>query len=46
MAPEVSEEKGSYDLRLYRCFLESLKSCLLLLGALLGLIDTAAQLLA
>ena len=43
--PEVSEEEGSYALRFYRWFLESLKSCLLLLVALPGLIDTLAQLL-
>ena len=45
-APEVSEEEGSYDLRFYRWFLESLKICFLLLAALPGLIDTLAQLLA
>ena len=45
-APEVSEEEGSYASRFYRWFLESSKSCLLLLVALPGLIDTLAQLLA
>ena len=45
-ALEVSEEEGSYASRFYRWFLESSKSCLLLLVALLGLIDTLAQLLA
>ena len=45
-APEVSEEEGSYASRFYRWFLESSKSCLLLLVALSGLIDTLAQLLA
>ena len=45
-APDVSEEKGSYASRFYRWFLESFKSCLLLLVALPGLIDTLAQLLA
>ena len=45
-APEVSEEEGSYASRFYRWFLESFKSCLLLLVALPGLIDTLAQLLA
>ena len=44
--PEVSEEKASYVLRLYDWLLESFKSCLLLLVALPGLIDTLAQLLA
>ena len=39
-APEVSEEEGSYASRFYRWFLESSKSCLLLLVALPGLIDT------
>ena len=43
---EVSEEEGTYASRFYRWFLESSKSCLLLLVALLGLIDTLAQLLA
>ena len=42
-APEVSEEEGSYASRLYRWYLESFKSCLLLLVALPGLIDTLAQ---
>ena len=46
MAPEVGEEEGSYVSRFYRWFLESFKSCLLLLIALPGLIDTLAQLLA
>ena len=45
-APEVSEEEGSHASRFYRWFLESSKSCLLLLVALPGLIDTLAQLLA
>ena len=45
-APEVSEEEGSYASRFYRWFLESFKSCLLLLVTLPGLIDTLAQLLA
>ena len=44
--PEVSEEEGSYDSRVYRWFLESSKSCLLLLVALAGLTVTLAQLLA
>ena len=44
--PEVSEEEGSYASRFYRWFSESFKSCLLLLVALPGLIDTLAQLLA
>ena len=38
-APEVGEEKGSYASRFYRWFLESSKSCLLLLVALPGLIE-------
>ena len=46
VAPEVSEEEGSYASRFYRWFLESFKSCLLLLVALPALIDTLAQLLA
>ena len=45
-APEGSEEEGSYASRFYRWFLESIKSCLLLLVALPGLTDTLAQLLA
>ena len=45
-ASEVSKEEGSYASRFYRWFLESIKSCLLLLVALPGLIDTLAQLLA
>ena len=45
-APEVSEEEGSYASRFYRWFSESFKSCLLLLVAPPGLIDTLAQLLA
>ena len=45
-APQVSEEECSYALRFYHWFLESSKSCLLLLVALPGLIDTLAQLLA
>ena len=44
--PEVSEEEDSYASHFYRWFSESFKSCLLLLVALLGLIDTLAQLLA
>ena len=39
MAPEVSEEEGSYASRFYCWFLER-KSCLLLLVALPNLIDT------
>ena len=39
-APDVSEEEGSYASRFYRWFLESFESCLLLLVALPGLIDT------
>ena len=46
MAPKVSEEKGSYALCFYRWFLESFKSCLLVLMALPSLIDTLAHLLA
>ena len=46
MAPQFSEEEGSYASRFYRWFLESSKSCLLLLVAPPGLIDTLAQLLA
>ena len=46
MAPEVSEEEGSYVSRFYRWCLESFKSCLLLLVALPSLIDVLAQLLA
>ena len=46
MAPEVSEEEDSYASRFYRWFVESIKSCLLLLVAPPGLIDTLAQLLA
>ena len=45
-APEVTEEEGSYASLFYPWFLESFKSCLLLLVALPGLIDTLAQLLA
>ena len=45
-APEVSEEEGSYASRFYRWFLESSKSCLLLLVALPSLNDALAQLLA
>ena len=45
-APEVSEEEGSYASCFYRWFSESFKSCLLLLVAPPGLIDTLAQLLA
>ena len=44
-APEVSEEEGSYASHFYRWFLESSKSCLLLLVALPGLTDTLTQLL-
>ena len=43
MAPEVNEEEGSNASRFYRWFLESLKSCLLILVALPGLIETLAQ---
>ena len=43
---EGSEEEGSYASCFYRWFLGSFKSCLLLLVALPGLIDTLAQLLA
>ena len=45
-APEVSEEEGSYTSHFYRWFLESSKSCLLLLVFLPGLIDIVTQLLA
>ena len=41
-APEVSEEEGSYASRFCRWFLESFKSCLLLLVALPDLTDTLA----
>ena len=44
--PEVSEEEGSYTLHFYHWFLESSKSCLLLLMAPSDLIDTLLQLLA
>ena len=43
--PEVSEEEGSYASCFYHWFLESFKSCLLLIMAFPGLIDTLAQLL-
>ena len=46
MAPEVSEEEGSYASRVYHWFSESSKSCLLFLIAPPGLIDILAQLLA
>ena len=46
MAPKVSEEEGSYASPFYHWFLKSSKSCLLLLVALPGIIDTLAQLLA
>ena len=46
MAPEFSEEEGSYASRFYSWFLERFKSYLLLLAALPGLIETLAQLLA
>ena len=46
MAPEVSEDEGSYASRFYRWLLESFKSCLLLLVAVPDLIGTFAQLLA
>ena len=39
-APEVSEEEGSYASCFYHWFSESFKSCLLLLVAPPGLIDT------
>ena len=42
-APEVSEEEDSYASRFYRWFVESIKSCLLLLVAPPGLIETLAQ---
>ena len=45
-ASEVSEEEGSYASRLYRWFVESIKSCHLLLVGPPGLNDTLAQLLA
>ena len=45
-APEVSEEEGSYASLFNRWVSESLKSCLLFLGAPPGLMDTLAQLLA
>ena len=45
-APEVSEEEGSYASCFYHWFVESSKSCLLLLVPLPGLNDTLAQLLA
>ena len=45
-APEVSEEERSYASRFYRWFLESFKSCPLLLVAPPHLIGTLAQLLA
>ena len=40
--PQVSEEEGSYDSRVYCWFLESSNSCLLLLVALAGLTVTLA----
>ena len=46
MAPEVSEEEGSYASCFYRWFIESFKSFLLLLVGPSGLIDTLVQLLA
>ena len=46
MAPEVSEDKGSYASRFYCWFLENFKSCLLLLVTVPDLIGTFAQLLA
>ena len=46
MAAKFSEEEGSYASRFRRWFLESSKSCLLLLVAPPSLIDTLAQLLA
>ena len=42
----VCEEEGIYASRFYRWILERSKSCLLLLVALPGLIDTLSQLLA
>ena len=45
-APEVGEEEGSFASRFYRWFSETFKSCLLILMAAPGLIDTLAQLLA
>ena len=44
--PKVSAEEDSYASHFYPWFLESFKSCLLLLVALPGLTDTLAQLLA
>ena len=44
MAPEVSEEEGSYASCFYHWFSESFKSCLLLLVAPPSLIDTLAHL--
>ena len=46
MAAKVTDEEGSYTLRYYGWFLQSFKSCLLLLVAMPGLTDTPAQLLA
>ena len=46
MAPEVSQEEGSYASRFYHWFLESSKNCLLLLLAQPSLIDTLVQVLA
>ena len=46
VAPQVSEEECSYASCFYHWFLESSKSCLIILVALPGLIDTLAQLLA
>ena len=44
MAPEVSEEEGSYASHFYCWFSESSKSCLFILVAPPGLIDTLTQL--
>ena len=44
--PKLVKEKGSYASRFHRWFLESSKSCLLILVALPVLINTLAQLLA
>ena len=46
MAPEVSEEEGSYASWFYHWFLESFKELSFILVALPGVIDTLAQLLA
>ena len=43
MAPEVSEEEGSYALHFYRWLEKVIKSCLLLLVVLPSLIDTLCR---